>query len=337
MIGAALAISVGSGGLMTASAETSDSSTSFVPISPCRLVDTRSALALGANQSLTFDAHGTQGDCVLPTSARALVVNLTAVEGSARSFLTLYPGHATVRPIVASVNWEAGAYAVGNQVTVALSADGRFTAYNYAGNVDVVLDVAGYYVSSPAGVSAPGQTGAIGQTGAQGLTGVDGVDGVDSVVAGPRGEIGLTGSSGSGVAALFYAMMPNDNPATVAATVAVAFPTAGPNTAPLGILASGPDNFTLTAIGIYRVSVQLSVTEAAQMVLTVNGVELPYTTVGRATGTGQLTMVVLITTTTPSSILRVTNPAGAGGVLTLTPRAGGTDPVSATVLIELVK
>ena len=50
----------------------------------------------------------------------------------------------------------------------------------------------------------------------------------------------------------------------------------------------------LAQAGVYRVSLQVSVTEAAQLVLAINGTPQPLTTVGRATGTSQITMVTLI-------------------------------------------
>ena len=73
------------------------------------------------------------------------------------------------------------------------------------------------------------------------------------------------------------------------------------------------------------------------MILTLNGSDLgPYTVVGRATGTSQISGTVLIQTSVVNSILTVRNPAGNSTALTITPLAGGTRPVSASLLIELV-
>jgi hypothetical protein len=73
------------------------------------------------------------------------------------------------------------------------------------------------------------------------------------------------------------------------------------------------------------------------LILTLNGVDLAYTVVGRATGTSQITGTVLVQTTVVNSVVTVRNPAGNSTALTITPLAGGTRPVSATLLIELVK
>ena len=79
---------------------------------------------------------------------------------------------------------------------------------------------------------------------------------------------------------------------------------------------------------------RVSVDEAGQLVLTLNGVELAPTVTGRATGTSPISGHALVTTTMPNSILTVRNPAGNSTALTVTPLAGGTEPVSATLLIK---
>lgn len=78
---------------------------------------------------------------------------------------------------------------------------------------------------------------------------------------------------------------------------------------------------------------QVSVDEAGQLLLTLNGSEVAYTVVGRATGTSQIIEMALITTSTSNSVLTVRNPAGESTALTITPLAGGTDPVSAHLVI----
>jgi hypothetical protein len=114
----------------------------------------------------------------------------------------------------------------------------------------------------------------------------------------------------------------------------VGFPQDGPSTASADMFRSSASAFVLTRPGIYRVSVQVSVQEAGQLVLTLDGTELPYTVVGRATGTSQIVMDVLVEATGTGSVLTVRNPAANGNNLTITPLAGGTQPSSATLLIE---
>lgn len=59
--------------------------------------------------------------------------------------------------------------------------------------------------------------------------------------------------------------------------------------------------------------------------------------VGRATGTSQIVEMTIVTTTTTNSILTVHNPAGNAAVLTITPLAGGTQPVSAHLVITQIQ
>lgn len=127
--------------------------------------------------------------------------------------------------------------------------------------------------------------------------------------------------------------MPPDNAATVAPGTDVSFPQDGPTSAGT-ITRTGPSSFNLAAIGTYSVQFQVSVTEAGQFILTLNGADLAYTVVGRATGTSQIVGTALVTTTVLNSILTVRNPAGNATALTITPLAGGTRPSSAHLVIQ---
>lgn len=204
----------------------------------------------------------------------------------------------------------------------------------------------------------PGQTGTDGDDGEMGTMGEPGLAGVpgQSVavtveVAGAncaRGGVKLESASGTSYVchgapaitsyASFYALMPSDNAAPVAAGTDVDFPQNGPTDG--GIVRASADTFTLSAIGTYEVSWQVSVTEPGQLVVALDSgagaIELGHTVVGRATGTSQLSGHVLITTTVINSILSVRNPTGNSPALTITPVAGGTRPVSATLVIKRI-
>ncbi len=133
----------------------------------------------------------------------------------------------------------------------------------------------------------------------------------------------------------FYALMPPDNSATIAAGAAINFPRNGPNT---GTIARINDNqFTLPAVGTYLVNWQVSIAEAAQVGIEINGTLDANTVVGRATGTNQIIGNTIITTTLPNSILSIVNLAGNTPALTITPQAGGTHAVSATLVITLIQ
>ena len=203
----------------------------------------------------------------------------------------------------------------------------------------------------PAGPQGPqgevGPQGPVGATGAIGPQGPAGPQGPQGE-AGPQGPVGATGAIGpQGAAgpqgpqgepggvlsyADFYAIMPPDNSSTVAPGADVAFPQNGA-IANTDIGRTDDSTFLLSEVGVYQVLFTVSVTEAGQLVLTLNGAELPYTVFGRASGTSEITGIALVTTATADSTLTVRNPAASAAALTITPTAGGASPVSAHLVI----
>jgi len=126
--------------------------------------------------------------------------------------------------------------------------------------------------------------------------------------------------------------MPGDNAATVASGTDVDFPQDGPSSG-AAITRTSADAFNLSAIGTYLVMFQVSVNEPGQLIVTLNGADLPFTVVGRATGTSEIVGTALVQTTTNNSILTIRNPLGNPTALTITPLAGGIRPVSAHLVI----
>lgn len=192
-------------------------------------------------------------------------------------------------------------------------------------------------IQGPAGpTGATGPQGVPGPAGPQGLVGPAGPAGA----TGPQGVAGPTGPQGPAGSVLdfadFYALMPGDNGTTVGGGQDVDFPQNGP-TSGGGIVRATVDSFTLSAIGIYQVFFQVSVSEPGQLILTLNDIDLPYTVVGRATGTSQIVGMALVQTSVINSILTVRNPAGNSPALIITPLAGGTRPVSAHLVITRLR
>ena len=201
--------------------------------------------------------------------------------------------------------------------------------------------------TGPAG--SPGATGATGVDGATGVQGLPGVPGATGATgpsgnAGSPGDMGATGATGAtgtagGLVAFadFFALMPPDNAATVAVGGAVQFPQDGESSGNGSIVRAGLSTFLLADVGVYQVSFQVSVTEAGQLVLALNQgggfLEIPTTVVGRATGTSQIVETALVRTVVPNSALEVRNPVSESTALTITPLAGGTNPVSAHLVI----
>ncbi len=178
----------------------------------------------------------------------------------------------------------------------------------------------------PQGAIGPiGPQGPMGQAGATGATGAQGPQGE----TGPQGPRGLPGGVLS--YADFYSLMPTDNPEVIAPGEDVAFPLNG-TIANTNIGRTSDTDFLLNANGTYLVMWNASITEAAQLVLTLNGAELPYTVVGKGDGLGELVGFTIINTTAPAT-LTVRNPSDNTTNITLTPNSGGTDPVTAHLTI----
>ncbi|MHB1988700.1 MAG: hypothetical protein ACYCSF_12075 [Acidimicrobiales bacterium] len=126
---------------------------SFVPVTPARLADTRPGSgAAYAGQTLTpkgiLNVQVTGQGGVPASGVSAAVLNVTAVGPTAAGFLTVFP-QGTAMPTASNLNFAPGVN-VPNLVTVPLSATGMASIYNSAGNTNVVVDVDGYYTSTPA-------------------------------------------------------------------------------------------------------------------------------------------------------------------------------------------
>lgn len=157
--------------------------------------------------------------------------------------------------------------------------------------------------------------------------------------AGPAGTNGTNGVNGTSGGALgfahFYALMPGDNTGTIAVDAPVNFPQNGATSVGLDTPTRlSANTFNLPTIGTYEIFFQVSIAEAGQLVLTINGVPIPFSVAGRATGSSQISNNVLVTTTLTNRVLEVRNAPGNPAALTITPIAGGTNPVSATLLIK---
>lgn len=157
-IGAAVAVSLGAGGIGLVQATSPDGASAYVPITPCRLADTRPAPdnvgaranALGPAESHTFNGWASAGgtgnctDAELPDGTTGLELNVTAVGASQITNLRLWPTGESM-PLSSNLNPAVGQSATPNSVTVALSSTGQFNIFNFQGDVHVVIDVVGHY------------------------------------------------------------------------------------------------------------------------------------------------------------------------------------------------
>jgi hypothetical protein len=152
-VGAAVAVSLGVGGIaVTNAAVSTGERAAFFPITPCRLFDTRPAPSqvgprsapLGPREVYTVQVTGATGNCTIPADATGVAMNVTTVGGTGASFLTVWPAD-VAQPQASNLNWVPGSPPTPNKVDVKLSATGAISLYNDAGSVSVLADVVGYY------------------------------------------------------------------------------------------------------------------------------------------------------------------------------------------------
>lgn len=184
----------------------------YIPIVPCRLVDTRPtpdtvgslSTALAAGQVVTFAVWGTNGNCTIPASATGITANATAVHPTADSYITIYPADAVTRPTTANLNVVNGGAPTPNQVTVGLSATGAISAYNYGGSVDLIIDIAGYYQAAGTAVDNDGRYYTKTQIDAALSTKVSKPSGSTDVIIGPAKFHNVRDPDGTGSVLWFF-------------------------------------------------------------------------------------------------------------------------------------
>ena len=155
-IGAAVAVTLGAGGLISVNA--ANNSSTLVPVTPTRILDTRSGDRVG---SLDVAGNSTPyrlkivGAADIPTSGvTGVSLNVTAVDTQANDyggFLSVYPCASTTsaKPDVSTLNFVTG-QTLANAVTVPVSTDGYICFYVY-GTAHLLADANGYYTQTAGG------------------------------------------------------------------------------------------------------------------------------------------------------------------------------------------
>jgi len=124
----------------------------FVPITPIRVADTRTASVVGtgtpinASTSEAFQVATTASG--IPSGASAVATNVTVVAADAPGYLTVYPTSATTNPVASDVNWTANEI-VPNFTVAPTDGTGSVEVYNSHGEqINLVIDAFGYFESS---------------------------------------------------------------------------------------------------------------------------------------------------------------------------------------------
>ena len=166
-VGAAVAVSIGGGGLFLVSAAPGVAESTVVMVTPARVLDSRDPNNLGlpgpfvsaVSQKLKVTgAIPTSGGVttVVPAGATGVLLNVTAASPAAAGFVSIRPGDASGAPLTSSLNVEAGRN-VPNAVQVALPTTGAnagqiditYDAYGTDGpSTDLLIDIVGYLTNT---------------------------------------------------------------------------------------------------------------------------------------------------------------------------------------------
>ena len=130
----------------------------YVPVTPQRVLDTRPgggnvgapAAKVGPLGVVNLQIRGVQtADGPVPSTATAVVLNVTVTGGTAATDVRVAPSGGTFS--ASNLNAAAG-QTVPNLTTVALGANGAVSLRNTGGTVDLIADIAGYYMPARAGL-----------------------------------------------------------------------------------------------------------------------------------------------------------------------------------------
>lgn len=124
---------------------------SFVPLTPCRLIDTRGPNATNGGPVMSagaIRAFQVKGQCGVPAAAKAVALSVTSVAPTVDGFFALwpsgnsYPGHS-------NLNFVANQPPIANFAIIALAATtldlSIVLGTAVPGTAHVVVDVMGYY------------------------------------------------------------------------------------------------------------------------------------------------------------------------------------------------
>ncbi len=142
-----LGVTVGSAGAQASSTELQ-----FIPITPCRIADTRNAAGafggpeLAAEATRTFDVP--QSACGIPATAVAYSLNATVVPIQALGFLTVWPA-GEEQPVVSTLNSDGRVKA--NATIIPAGTNGGVSVYA-SDATQFILDIDGYF--APAGTTS---------------------------------------------------------------------------------------------------------------------------------------------------------------------------------------
>ncbi len=287
---------------------------SFVPVSPARLLDTRTGVGapgpVKAGSTIHLQVAGRGG--VPATGVAAVVLNLTVTAPSRAGYVTAYPD-GTVRPTASNLNYVTN-QTVADLVTVKVRTNGKVAlATTSAGQAQLIADVSGYYadgaVTEPGGFVPVDPARVLDTRTGVGATGPVPAHGTVHLQVAGRGGVPVTGASAVVVTVTVA------DPAGAGYLTAYPDGTARPTTSSLNFTAhqSVPNLVTVTLGATGKIALTNSSTGTIRLVADLAG----YYLAGTATANGMFVPVA------PQRLVDTRSGSGATGPVS----AGGTIPV----------
>ena len=125
-----------------------------MPVTPCRIVDTRSAGGrVGNGTTRSYYVTGTtmfvpqggkSGGCGIPTGAKAVTATLTAVTPTNAGYMRAWAAGGP-EPAATLLNYATSSTGTGATVPIRSGGTTALTVKNYGGPTHLVIDVTGYY------------------------------------------------------------------------------------------------------------------------------------------------------------------------------------------------
>jgi hypothetical protein len=126
----------------------------FVPITPVRIMDTRSASKIGpvtgpvgANSTILLPIDGNTTASLPASGVTGVAVSVTVTDETAPGFLTAYPAD-TPLPVTSTMNYNTSVGSVTNNAIVNVGPDGDIGLFNGSGGTaQFIVDLTGYFTS----------------------------------------------------------------------------------------------------------------------------------------------------------------------------------------------
>ena len=135
------AVMVGAGSTPTDVVEAGPPTSSYVPVTPARVVDTRSGAAIAANTTHDFKMTGS----LVPESANAVVINVTATRSQGNGYVEVFPTGRSAVGSSSTLNVDFAGQTIPNAAFAPLGDGGKITVFTTF-TTDILIDVFGYFV-----------------------------------------------------------------------------------------------------------------------------------------------------------------------------------------------